>query len=250
MSCTGYRPAMRCPVRHRSCPTRRSYRPIPEISVARREAQHGAAKIAMFAYDRETRRPVWQSGISKARSTVQDTWVLGAGPFQRGTNVDGTQFAGTELRLPHLRDDGTFDDSLPVNYGKEHLFQPPTGISAPSMVNVAGFVDSVSSATAPTPHKPAPPADAEAKKKEATAPAAAAASEPAAASAEREPAAPAPSAPAEVSRPRCGPERPKKSRQPAHHPQRLVLLPERRFGSRTRKSDASCGRPISAARLR
>ena len=105
--------------------------PIPEIAVARREAQHGAAKIAMFAYDRETRRPVWQSGISKARSTVQDTWVLGAGPFQRGTNVDGTQFAGTELRLPRLRDDGTFDESLPVNYGEEHLFQPPTGISDP-----------------------------------------------------------------------------------------------------------------------
>jgi len=76
---------------------------IPEISVARKEAQYGAAKLALFAYERETRRPYWQSGTLRARSTSQDVWICGAGPFQRGTIVDGVHFAGSKLRLPRLR---------------------------------------------------------------------------------------------------------------------------------------------------
>lgn len=145
--------------------------PIPEISVARREAQLGAAKIALFAYDRETRRPVWQSGIKRARSTAQDFWVLGAGPFQRGSNVDGTQFAGTELWIPHPRDDGTFDESPPVNYDQEYVFQAPAGIAAPALVNVAGFVDRVAAEPASSAPTADAPANAEGKPQGGTAPA-------------------------------------------------------------------------------
>ena len=58
---------------------------IPEISLGRTDAQAGVAKIVVFAYDRETREPVWQSGLAKAESTSSNTWILGAGPFQRGT---------------------------------------------------------------------------------------------------------------------------------------------------------------------
>ena len=36
---------------------------IPEIAVARRDAREGAAKVAAFAYHRETREAVWQSGV-------------------------------------------------------------------------------------------------------------------------------------------------------------------------------------------
>ncbi len=36
---------------------------IPEIAFARREAREAAAKVAAFAYDRETRAPIWQSGV-------------------------------------------------------------------------------------------------------------------------------------------------------------------------------------------
>ncbi len=109
---------------------------IPELSVARKNAQVGAAKIAVFAYDRLTRRPVWQSGIARSKSTAQDVWVFGAGPFQRGSIYNGTQFAGQRLRLPDLiRNDDGEPQSL-VAYGDEHRFtrtagQPPQLSRAP-----------------------------------------------------------------------------------------------------------------------
>lgn len=70
---------------------------IPEISVAKKHDQLGAAKIAVFAYHRESGLPLWQSGIATARSDAKDVWVLGAGPFQRGSIRKSTQFAGSEL---------------------------------------------------------------------------------------------------------------------------------------------------------
>lgn len=77
---------------------------IPEISLARRNDQTGAAKLAVFAYHRTTKAPVWQSGISQSRSHAKDTWLFGAGPFQRGTIYEGTQFAGGELGVPLLEE--------------------------------------------------------------------------------------------------------------------------------------------------
>lgn len=67
---------------------------IPELSLGRREAKLGAAKVAVFAYKRTTREPYWQSGIAKSSSTARDTWFLGIGPWQAGTIYDGTRFAG------------------------------------------------------------------------------------------------------------------------------------------------------------
>ena len=128
---------------------------IPEISVAKRESQLGAAKVALFAYDRKTRRPVWQSGVSKAKSSAQDLWVLGAGPFQRGSSVEGTQFAGTKLKIPRVKEDGTFDETLPVAFDHEHVFVAPLGNIEPQPVQVAGFVSKVPEAK-PAPAAPAP----------------------------------------------------------------------------------------------
>jgi hypothetical protein len=70
---------------------------IPEISFARREGRLGASKVAVFAYDRETKEPYWQSGISQSASDAKDFWVLGIGPFQSGTIHDGTRFAGANV---------------------------------------------------------------------------------------------------------------------------------------------------------
>ncbi len=71
---------------------------IPELALAKKVASHGAAKLALFAYDRESRERVWQSGLSLARSTARDTWIFGAGPFQSGTiHRDRVRFAGTRL---------------------------------------------------------------------------------------------------------------------------------------------------------
>lgn len=94
---------------------------IPEISIANRNDQSAAAKLAVFAYHRESRKPVWQSGIATARSSARDTWVLGAGPIQRGSIYDGTQFAGNRIRVPFVQASED-TDKLPENYAKAHNF--------------------------------------------------------------------------------------------------------------------------------
>jgi len=71
--------------------------PLPEISFGRRHDIMGASKVAVFAYNRETKEPVWQSGISTGRSVSKDAWVLGAGPFQQGSIYNGVRFAGSKL---------------------------------------------------------------------------------------------------------------------------------------------------------
>jgi hypothetical protein len=73
---------------------------IPEISVGKRNAAMSTSKVVLFAYHRETGQPVWQSGAAIARSDAKDSWLLGAGPFQKGSIYRGTQFAGSRLRFP------------------------------------------------------------------------------------------------------------------------------------------------------
>jgi hypothetical protein len=70
---------------------------IPEVSLAKKSDQRGVAKIGVFAYNRITGRAVWQSGIVEANSQLKDTWVLGAGPFTRGTIRKRTELAGEPL---------------------------------------------------------------------------------------------------------------------------------------------------------
>jgi hypothetical protein len=72
---------------------------IPEIPFAKSTAQKGIAKIACFAYNRETGQAVWQSGAYPVVSTAKDSWFLGTGPFQRGTIYDGTHFAGSRFMV-------------------------------------------------------------------------------------------------------------------------------------------------------
>ncbi|MCC9605201.1 DUF6655 family protein [Blastopirellula sediminis] len=74
---------------------------IPEIAFAKKSNTIGGAKIALFAYHRESRAPVWQSGIAQSLGTARDTWLLGAGPFQGGNIYDRTQFAGSKISLPN-----------------------------------------------------------------------------------------------------------------------------------------------------
>jgi hypothetical protein len=88
---------------------------IPEISLGRRTNDSAAAKLAVFAYQRKTKEPVWQSGVSVARSSAQAKWILGAGPFETGTIYEGIQFAGgkdsSRLRGAPA-DDLTTDDTI------------------------------------------------------------------------------------------------------------------------------------------
>ncbi|QDT13029.1 DUF6655 family protein [Planctomycetes bacterium K23_9] len=72
---------------------------IPEMAIARRDAREAAAKIVAFAYHRETRKPIWQSGVKHSIANARDTWVLGVGPFQSGTIREDTKLAGSRLKF-------------------------------------------------------------------------------------------------------------------------------------------------------
>ena len=98
---------------------------IPEISIAKRSTQHGSAKIAVFAYRKVTREPVWQSGIRTARSSSNDVWVFGAGPFQSGTIRKRAQFAGGSLTIPLLPTWADKRQQPKVEYGREIQFITP-----------------------------------------------------------------------------------------------------------------------------
>lgn len=76
---------------------------IPEIPLAKKTQQRGVAKIAVYAYHRSTGRPVWQSGTVQNDATARDTWVLGAGPFRRGSLSEnlGQLFADLPLVAAH-----------------------------------------------------------------------------------------------------------------------------------------------------
>jgi len=71
---------------------------LPEISLAQTNSQAGIAKVIVFAYDQHTKEPIWQSGVARAESDCSHTWVLGAGPFEKGSIYEGRRFAGKEIR--------------------------------------------------------------------------------------------------------------------------------------------------------
>jgi hypothetical protein len=95
---------------------------IPEIALMKRTNQQAVCKIAVFAYDRMTGRPVWQSGNRKVASRAKDSWFMGAGPFQRGTIYDGTAFAGEKLRVPLVK---SKPQPPQATVGLERIFRRP-----------------------------------------------------------------------------------------------------------------------------
>src|SRR5438105_7782814 len=78
---------------------------IPEIPVAKKTDEQGAAKLAVFAFNRVTGQRVWQSGTVEAYSDARDTWVVGLGPFRKGSIAHGTELAGEELANPLAREE-------------------------------------------------------------------------------------------------------------------------------------------------
>jgi hypothetical protein len=92
---------------------------VPEIALAKRTDQIGVAKIAVFAYERATGVPVWQSGSDVVASKARDLWVFGTGPYQRGNIYGGTKFAGEDLRVPLMSDKN--DERPPVRVARERV---------------------------------------------------------------------------------------------------------------------------------
>ncbi len=98
---------------------------IPELSLAKRNHQSASVKIGVFAYNRHTKHPVWQSGIAQSKSTAKDTWVLGMGPFQRGTIYEGTHFAGGKIGIPLVASDEPDHKHPAIPYSEEFHFTEP-----------------------------------------------------------------------------------------------------------------------------
>jgi hypothetical protein len=98
---------------------------IPEIPIAKRKDQRGIAKIAVFAYHRQTGAPVWQSGLVHEESSANDVWILGAGPFQRGTIYTGTEFAGAAISNEEEKAKAGAHRLPPVDLAHENMFKSP-----------------------------------------------------------------------------------------------------------------------------
>lgn len=150
---------------------------IPEIPIAKRKDQRGVAKIAVFAYHRQTGKPVWQSGLVREESSANDVWILGAGPFQHGTIYQGTEFAGSELH-DETHNKVSARRLPPVGLAQQNLFNSPQQFAkqqspgdqkvvqashteaakgtTPAATPAAGST-AAASATTPTPAKPATP---------------------------------------------------------------------------------------------
>ncbi|MEQ9409042.1 MAG: hypothetical protein RIK87_15000 [Fuerstiella sp.] len=99
---------------------------IPELSVGKRNAAMSTSKVVVYAYHRETGTAVWQSGSAISKSDARDTWILGAGPLQRGSIYQGTKFAGFRLRTPDLfRRNRPAEPASPVTIADAHQFVHP-----------------------------------------------------------------------------------------------------------------------------
>jgi hypothetical protein len=96
--------------------------PLPEISFGRKAEDSAAAKIGLFAYRRETREPVWQSGTSVARSHARSKWLMGAGPFQSGSIYNGTHFAGERLRANPFVESQQDENDQEAKYRTANIF--------------------------------------------------------------------------------------------------------------------------------
>ena len=104
---------------------------IPEVPLMKRTNQQGVCKISVFAYDRLSGQPVWQSGNRQVASKAKDIWVFGTGPFQRGTIYDGTKFAGERLAVPLTDEKQPPHRNSGIKVSQEKVFQPPIALRSP-----------------------------------------------------------------------------------------------------------------------
>ena len=105
---------------------------IPEIALVKKNDQRGVAKLAVFAYNRQTGRALWQSGTVEAVSRAQDTWLFGAGPYSRGSIRKRPELAGEPIPtfpLTLFRDPDDGGGEKPSGPTHEHFF--PAGAAVP-----------------------------------------------------------------------------------------------------------------------
>lgn len=124
-------PQFQLPMLYPNMPTQ-----IPEIPLAKSTDQKGVAKIAVFAYNRQSGRPIMQSGLRQASSSARDRWILGLGPFQSGSIRNQAEFAGAPLPfLSQTREEAAETPELAPMQAAWWLEAPsasPAGNLAPS----------------------------------------------------------------------------------------------------------------------
>ncbi|MCY2994579.1 MAG: hypothetical protein NTY19_42950 [Planctomycetota bacterium] len=137
---------------------------IPEIAFAKKTDSRGAAKIAVFAYHRQTREPVWQSGIAVATSSAKEAWVFGAGPIRYGTIYDNnwmrgkgtsTQMAYSKDNVPEGRMASYYGE---MDFQKLHKEQQTDIARQPALPGQLRKLPKVSNAPSPETPSPGPPA--------------------------------------------------------------------------------------------
>lgn len=103
---------------------------LPEVPIIKRRHQRGIAKIAVFAYRRDTGEPIWQSGIATNESTANDVWFFGAGPFKKGTIHKGTTYDDPQQYLTSGISPFRSENEQTISLGQEAVFDhrqhPPT----------------------------------------------------------------------------------------------------------------------------
>jgi hypothetical protein len=91
---------------------------VPEIPFIKRTRQKGVAKVALFAYNRHTGKPVWSSGNHCGDSIAKNIWFGGLGPITKGTLVKEATFAG---------------NPIPVIFDSENRSSDSSWMDAPQM---------------------------------------------------------------------------------------------------------------------
>lgn len=99
---------------------------VPEIPIVKRTRQRGVAKLAVFAYNKHTGRPIWASGNNQSESSAQNLWFAGSGPLTKGTIYDETTYAGHSvpkfMQSKSLKRQNSFADR--AQYFREHMSDP------------------------------------------------------------------------------------------------------------------------------
>jgi hypothetical protein len=131
---------------------------IPEIPFAKKTNQRGVAKIAVFAYNRLTGRPVWQSGTVLTDADSRDTWVLGAGPFRRGSLGEGLDLGVVHVDIPMLagRDEENVTGPWITATQRAYWPEPPQArLGTPMILTTATLPAPAPTAAPPAPTGPA-----------------------------------------------------------------------------------------------
>ncbi|HVU88949.1 MAG TPA: DUF6655 family protein [Pirellulales bacterium] len=132
---------------------------IPEIPFAKTTNQAGIAKIALFAYNQQTGKPIWQSGTFPVVADAKNTWFFGAGPYQRGS-IYGDARGTNERGLLSFRGESiaaSAKSAIPVT--AEAVFDEP----AEQVASKPDIKDDKPAANAPLAITPPPNASAGAK---------------------------------------------------------------------------------------